>query len=792
MEQQTTRMTASGISTDFASAMAVLFGMIGSSAAVVAADAPASTSGLEEVVVTAQRVEENAQHAAIAISTISPDDLIRAGVGRPGEMTALVPSLQVSDDTGPYSIFYLRGIGNFAANGLSDPAIIVNFDGVTVNRSGTGGLFYDLERVEVLKGPQGTLYGRNATGGAINVISKRPELGETAFDGSVDGGNYSSLRVSAMVNAPISETSALRVAANVTKHDGYMSDGTGNQNDMAGRISFLYVPSNAVSLFLVGDYMTQKGVNSGGTISASTSSFLAPPPFGIDQRYGLSSPQVSAYLATVPNALDGRTFAPLQTSTFQDNKFSGVSATLDWKTPLGTVTVLPAYRKAEVNYNLFASAVDLAEDSTETLKSFEARLASDNQRALRYVVGVYSLTDSQDNPAFTVNQQAVLTFQQFVQDAKSRAAFANLTYAVTPTFRITGGARYTSDEKSFSGTLSANTLICTRGFMACPGAAVLPYSLTAPVAPQFIPNAAGTITTLTVVPRTGANASDVTNDQSTWHMGVAWDLTDRNLLYASMDTGFKSGGFFFTADANDAYRPETLRAYTIGSKNRFLDNRLQVNLELFQYKYHDQQISHLSRDSVGDTIFPTENVGLATYNGVEVDLQGKPTAHTLLTGDVQYNSGRYDSFLYTVPNNNFGFGNGTGCPSQTVTATIYTVNCSGNRPPYAPLWTIGSSAQQTVPLANGGKLVGGARLHYQSQTLTALDFLPVENQGSATRWDFDLTYAGQSDHYYVTGYVENAFDKSEIQYSFVMPFSSAVSALLRPPRTFGVRLGVHW
>jgi len=791
MERHKGSLQASRVAAYIAGSMAALGCVMGLSAA-AAADTVANTSALEEVVVTAQRVEENAQRAAIAISIISPDDLLRAGAGRPGEMTALVPALQVSDDTGPYSIFYLRGVGNFAANGLSDPAIIVNFDGVTVNRSGTGGLFYDLERVEVLKGPQGTLYGRNATGGAINVISKRPLLGHTEFEGSIDGGNYSSLRVTAMANAPLGETTALRVAANVIKHDGYMSDGSGNQNDGAARLSFIYVPSEALSLLVVGDYMTQKGVNSGGTISASDSSFLPGPAFGIDQRYGLSSAQVGAYLATVPNGLDGRTFAPLQTNTFQDNKFGGLSATLDWKTALGTLTVIPAYRKAEVNYNLFASAVNLAENSTETLKSFEARLASDEQRALRYVVGVYSLTDTQDNPAFTVNQQAVLTFQQFNTQATSRAAFANLTYALTPTFRLTGGARYTSDEKTFSGTLTANTLICTRGFLACPGAAVLPYSLTAPVAPQFIPNAAGTITTLTVVPRTGANASDVTTNKTTWRVGAAWDLTDRNMLYVNVETGYKSGGFFFTADANDAYRPETLRAYSIGSKNRFLDNRLQVNLELFQWKYHDQQISHLSRDSIGDTIFPTENVGLATYKGAELEVQGKPVPHTLLTADIQYNSGSYDSFVYTVPNNNGGFGNGTGCPSLAVSATIYTVDCSGKQPPYAPLWTIGGSAQQTMPLASGAKLVAGARVHYQSQTLTALDFQPVEYQANATRWDFDLTYAGQSDRYYVTGYVDNAFDKTEIQYSFVMPFSSAVSAILRPPRTFGVRAGVHW
>jgi len=772
-------------------ALIVFTGTTGVATIAMCADSSADLSTLQEVVITAQRIEENAQHAALAITTISPDELLRAGVGRPGEMTALVPALQISDDTGPYSIFYLRGVGNFAANGLTDPAIRVNFDGVTVNRSGTGGLFYDLERIEVLKGPQGILYGRNATGGAINVISKRPMLGETHFDGAVDRGNYGSMRVAVMLNEPLGGASAVRLAANVTKHNGYMSDGTGDQNDAAARLSYNYAPSDAVSLLVVGDYMTQKGVNSGGTISGSSSSFLAAPRFNINQRYGLSSPQVTAYLASVPNGLDGRTFAPLQTNTFQDNKFGGVSATLDWKTSIGTVTVLPAYRKASVNYNLFASAVNLAENSTEALKSFEARLASDDRHELGYVFGLYSLTDSQNNPAFTVNQQAVLTFQQFFTEAKSRAAYANLTYAVTPTFRITGGARLTHDDKYFTATLHANTLICTRGFLACPNAAVLPYTLTTSVAPQSIPNGAGTITTLTIVDRTGAKASDVTYDKTTWRAGVALDLSDRNLLYANVETGYKSGGFFFTADANNAYRPETLRAYTVGSKNRFLDNRLQVNLELFQWNYSGQQINHVSRDSVGDAIFRTDNVGLATYKGVEVDVQARPVPHTLVTADVQYNNGRYDSFVYAVPNNNLGFSNGTGCPNLAVSATNYTVSCSGKQPPYAPRWTLGGSAQQTIPLAGAAKLVAAARAHYQSLTLTALDFLPIENQGSAASWDFDLTISARSDRYYLTGYVNNAFNRSEIQFSFAMPLSSAVSAILRPPRTYGICVGAH-
>jgi iron complex outermembrane receptor protein len=168
------------------------FGVDFAAAQGVATGDAASDQGLAEIVVTATRREESSQHAAVAISTISGSAITDANITRPGELNDLLPALQASDDTGPYSTFYVRGVGNYATNALSDPALLFTFDGVTASRSGTSGFFYDLERVEVLKGPQGTLYGRNATGGAINVISKAPVLGEFGGDASIEFGNYSS------------------------------------------------------------------------------------------------------------------------------------------------------------------------------------------------------------------------------------------------------------------------------------------------------------------------------------------------------------------------------------------------------------------------------------------------------------------------------------------------------------------------------------------------------------------------------------------------------------------------
>jgi iron complex outermembrane receptor protein len=498
---------------------------------------------------------------------------------------------------------------------------------------------------------------------------------------------------------------------------------------------------------------------------------------------------VAAYIQTQKDFLNGAKFLPFQNINHEDNRYWGIAPTVEWTTSAGTLTVIPAYRDSKVDYTSFATGVMLREMSHDKQTSVEARFASNSDQRLRYVAGVFYLHDPDDVPRFDVNQQANAAFQQYTTNTISRAAFANLTFAVAPEVRLSGGVRDTKDNKEFKGRTLANTIICTVQTPfgpSCPNAGVLPYSQMSAVPPVFF-NPNGTILLLNpIVDDQSASYSKVT-----WRAGADWDVTDHNLLYASVETGFKSGGFFFSSDY-DVYKPETITAYTIGSKNRFLDNRLQANLELYYWKYKDQQISHLSTDSHHITIFPTENVGRATFKGFELDLQARPLLHTLLSADVQFNDGIYDRFVYHTPNNNGGVSNGTGCSNGAAPGTTYTVDCSGKQPPYAPRWTLSAGMQQTIPMPDSASLVGGARVHYQSQTLTALEFLPVEEQPGYSLWDFDLTYSTRNDRFYVGAYVNNAFDKTALSFSFGTPFSAFMTATLQPPRTFGARAGVHF
>ena len=193
-----------------------------------------------------------------------------------------------------------------------------------------------------------------------------------------------------------------------------------------------------------------------------------------------------------------------------------------------------------------------------------------------------------------------------------------------------------------------------------------------------------------------------------------------------------------------------------------------MNFYYWDYK-NVSNISHLGEDSLGTIIFPTQNVGAATVKGVEVETQAKPFEYTLVGADIQYNSAVYDSFVYNTPNLNGGAGNGTGCVNAGTSATAYTVNCSGQQAPFAPRWTLSGNIQQSVPLPNGARLIAEADARYQSATLTALDFLPGEIQGGYATADFSVTYEAMKKRYFVTGFVNNAFNRTIVDYSDAVP-----------------------
>lgn len=766
-----------------------------------------------DIIVTAQRRAESLQRAAVAASAVSGDALQRAGITRPTELTALIPALQVAPSAGPYNLFYIRGVGNFNGNALSDSALAFNFDGVFIGRpSATTGFFYDLDRVEVVKGPQGTLYGRNATGGAINVISKRPELNKFGVEGAVEYGNYSELRLDGVVNAPIGSSAAIRVAGFRIKHDGYMNDGTDNENDYGGRISLRAEPSSNLRITIVADYFHQGGRGQGATPILAPKGVVAPGAISPDDRIGFFSPQGQSFYTSQVAGTLGRTFYPFPAGyqQFQRNHAWGVSGTLDWDTPVGTVTLIPAHRENHLDYLSYVPGFQVAEIGTTKQDSVEARLATPETHPLRAIAGAFyyrERTNSQEAYASNWNGQYD---PFFAQHTTSKAVYGRLVYAIVPEVRFNAGARETWEDKSFVGQRISLTRVCLAP--ACPTAPPLPFGTTAPqlgtfpsvLVPGFGAAPYGGFPDVLGNPALAQFATLINPDNSlktskfTWRVGADWDVTPHNLVYASYETGFKAGGFYFSPLASQSsYRPEQIRAFTLGSKNRFFDNKLQINAELFYWRYKDQQISHLVTIA-GAPTFATENVGKASMKGVEIEARLAVTPTTILTTDVQYLDAEYKQFVYRQSNSanatSLSAFNGTGCATIGFDAAVsnsFIVNCGGNRPPFAPKWTINIGGEQRVPVSFG-EFELTARAHYQTRTWVGLEYLPVENQPGYWLVDGGITWFAPQRRYFVGAFINNMFDQTVKSQIFPTPGTAFFSATIRPPRTYGVRAGVKF
>jgi iron complex outermembrane receptor protein len=739
-----------------------------------------SGATLQQIVVTAQRRKESLQSAALPVSALSSDQLANSGATTVQDLTQLIPALQVSQAAGPYPLFFLRGVGNFNGNSLSDAAVALSVDGVYIARpSSTLGMFYDLDRVEVLKGPQGTLYGRNATGGAINIITKRPTQ-EFGAEASLDIGNYDLVKVDGALNLPLGDRIATRFSMQSIDRHGYMTDGTDDDNGRAARAQIRANPTDTVTVNTSADFYHQGGRGPGSTLlQSSVPGFL----YG-DPRIGMNDPRASAVFShtlVFPAAdflgapLDkALLFAPVPTRVFKDNNYWGVNTTLEWNTGGGDLTVIPAYRHSKLDYQSTSPSFLIAQKETDEQSSIEARFASPESASWSYLAGVYYLNENIHVAPATYDQEYNASVQHFGTKTNSVAAFGRLRYSLTDTLRLTGGVRWTRDEKSLTGEFDSSQALCLPflGWSANPARVPPPPLCFGGIGQIVAPNPPIVL--------------DANNNWSrtTWRAAAEWDVRPQSLAYASVETGFKSGGFYFTHD-NPVYNPEKVIAYTLGSKNRFLGNRLQLNLEAFYWEYRDQQISHIVADSRGVVVFATQNVGKATIKGAELESQYLLTDTTLFAADAQYLDSRYDSFAYTLPN--FGAPATTSCPA-TPADRVYVVNCSGKTPPQSPRWTLNFGLQQTIPLGSGS-LIAEANTHYQSAALVGLEFLPQEQQGAYWWTDLDLGFHAARRRWSVTAYVDNVANTTVLNLVTPQPLAGAaiLSGTLRPPRTYGLR-----
>jgi iron complex outermembrane receptor protein len=737
---------------------------------------------LDAVVTTAERQVKDVQHTPLAVAVIPAEDLRRAGVTRSQDLTYLVPGLQVGALGAASPMLYMRGVGNFAGNSLQDPTMTFNFDGVYIGRPAvTGGMFYDLERVEVLKGPQGTLYGRNATGGAINILPRLPVRNEFTGELAAEYGEHNTVRVDGWLNAPLGDRAAMRVAGQHLRHDAYLNDGTDDQADWAGRLTLLVDVSDRMTARVLADYSEQGGHGTGST----------PLALGPANRWGVSSSEGGAFYQGQRVTIAGRNWEPIPSVQRVDNSHWGLSATLEGQTSLGALTLVSGYRRSRFDGITSSSGNLVASQEHSRQGSLEARLVSLPLRRLQTLVGTFlfdEVNETRDGELFRPWNQFNFSLQTPQSGVTSLAAFGRATWLATNRLRATLGLRYTHEKKPFRGVQESFSRICLPPASSCPNAQPFPVDLTTrPL--EFPPDSIVVRSfnpadgTLTIGYRVVADEKE-TFARPTWRAALEYDLAESAFLYGSYETGFKSGGFFFSSDAK-VYRPERLGAFTLGLKSRLFANRLQANVELYDWRYRDQQVSKISIDSRGVPNLRTENIGRATIRGAEADVTHLLLPTTRLSANVQFLHATYDSYTYLTP-----LSSGppvSGC-SVAQTAEGFQVDCSGNRSPYAPEWTLALGAEQTVSLPGGARLISLARARYQSEAMMGLDFLSLQQQDGYWMVDAAITLRTARGPHSVGVFGQNLTNRTVISNTFVVPFSTFPIGVLRPPRTLGIRV----
>lgn len=722
------------------------------------ATAPQDDGRIQDIVVTAERREQSVQKSSLALQVLTSAELERSNLTQASGLNTVVPGLQIGAG-GNAAQIYIRGVGDFAGSALSNPAVAVNIDGVYVARpQAVNSLFYDLARIEVLKGPQGILYGRNSSGGAINLISNRPSLDKAGGYLSATLGNYAARRLEGAVNIPLGATVAVRGALNLVDRNGYLSDGTDDDERQAGRLRLLWEPNADVSLLLNADYANEGGHGPGFV--------MLPRPAGTGRWTSASSPQANAVLASTPPI--GFLIPPVQPDSFRDNRFWNFSAELNWKLGLGTVTVLPAYRDArlrERNYPAGLRNFIPAAHAEQT--SVEIRLANDGGR-LGWVIGGFYFNEDQ-----RAEQQI---FQGILQDnigfynpkTRSYAAFGQATVHVRDDLRLIGGLRYTYERRTLDGQLLTNSPL------GLPPGTLLPALLE-----SF-----------------GGRDSF---DSLTWRTGVEYDVAPRSMLFLTASTGFKAGGFNQTIAPDDSYGPEKITAIEFGSRNVFLDGLVQANFEGFLWKLKGAQVAHVKFDPIGNVNFITDNAGSSTIYGVSIDVVATLSDNDRVRIFGEYNHARYDRFRYDTAFSIFGnpiFNPlsvgcpvGAAAPGSVFGTQMISIDCSGFRLPRAPQWSGSASYRHSFTLPQGDQFVVDMTSMFASARQLGYELVPTQRASGYATFDADLTYRARDDRWSIGGFVHNITRRAVYTGGAVQAFAPPlVYATIAPPRTYGLRL----
>jgi len=706
---------------------------------------------LEEIIVTAQKRTESLQDVPVAVNAFTSDTILEAGINNTADLATMTPSLHSLNVQSPFTTkLQIRGIGTAQSDPALEPSVGVFVDGVFLGRSGLGmSDLTDIERIEVLQGPQGTLYGKNTNAGAISVITKRPSL--EGFEGYVDIsiGNYNMSDVTLAATGPLSDTVAYRLSGNLHQRDGYMENsGAADGNDaddwnVQGKL--LWEPTNHLSLMLSGSHVERD------------TSCCVP-----DATQGEAAQAELAKQGLERDKNDPRDY---EVATDVGAEFAMesdiVSLHIDYELDWGSIVSLTAWNDYE-----YTQVVDQDRSQLEILTgdaefysgdsfSQEFRLDSQLGETVDYQLGLFyyeQTTQRGDGTKTVVVGEDFLTiasqeispgigliaapgdylFGKGVWDNETFAIFGQATWHVGERWHLTGGLRWT-DEKREADLFSDN--VSTAPAVVFGGARSYLSIVSAPVDDTF----------------------DRSSDNVDWLLKAAYDLSDDTMLYASASTGTKSGNFNGVNGTPEEreFDDEFTTSYEVGAKSTFLDSRVRLNSAIFYTEVEDYQFQQGLPD--GGTI--VSNEAEVEVSGLDLQLEAAAMQNLILTAGLLY---MHDYEVVSGPNEG----------KQLSTTPEYTANLG---------------ATLLFPLGDGNLYLRGDYM-YMDDHVTNNSNEP-DAEAFQDRELLNAKLGWRNDNWNLSIWGKNLTDDAYAGLtSQVQRFSGSRAYYLTPPRTYGATL----
>lgn len=722
---------------------------------------------LQAVTVTAQKRKENLREVPVAVTVVTSEVLANANTSNTASLIQLVPSLTFRQGTTNLnSSLNIRGIGTLSFSPGSAPSVSTVVDGVVYAESGMA--FTDLldpARVEVLRGPQGTLFGINASGGVLNIVTTDPT---STKQGYVEAGAYDNnqFRTRGMVSGPLSSTLNGQLSYEYAKFDGnaknYFTNSTVNGFQHGGaRAKLLWKPSDDLTGTFILDYSRANDNCCGDAIHIVKNTVA---------NTAVRAPSLAPVDPSATNININNDTLPLT----QDTNY-GVSAQFDWKLPNDlTLTSISAFRDwfnlqrrdgdflpnapAYVNASVPGGNTKLADKGTIALKQYsqELRLASSDDQRFKYVLGAFlfhadikdffqrqdercdaSTLPAQDSGVIPCDATSTYSSAIGVENDKvtrdNYALFGQGTYSLTDRFRAIFGARYSYDKLSYSLARVSSTT----GYAGIGG--------------SF------------------ANSDSTTEGKLSGKVGLQYDVTSNNMAYATYSQGYKGPAYnvFFNMSANNTARlaPETSDNYEVGLKSDLFDKHLALNLAGFYSKYNGFQTNSFVLVN-GVIITNLINAGTVSTRGVEADFRARPAPGLMLSGGVTYTDAKIDKFL---------------CPEGAPLTCQYP---NGKPLPYAPKYKAVVNASYELPSSLPFVVSLNTNYSWQSSQQMDIGESPYTVQPAYGLWNAGIKFSNESDTYSVSLVLQNILDKFYATALVPDSATSVVGGVVVPSTTF--------